>query len=197
VSYDTLNQVVLILLWILACILVYYPLIGIILCVLCGSFIFGSTLGTSFLIGVFSGALANYLFTFFADVILDVTTAMFTIVRIDYLNGVKIQGDLSAGSPSSVGTYYFKLSGDDTGTEMASTTVVVAAPQQQVTQVQVVYIQPVMMAQPYGAPMAQQAPAYDQTTMTQYGYQAPPGYAAPAPASDPYDASKPHQNTAC
>jgi hypothetical protein len=153
-------RILLILLWILAGLLVYYPLIGLIVCVLWGSVIFGYLLGTSFLIGIFAGALANYLFTFFADVVLDVTTAMFTIVRIDHKNGIKIQGDLSAGSPASVGMYYFKLSGDDTGTELVAAPVATPVAQQQGgIQVQVVLQQPLMaqpmMAQPYGAPMAQ------------------------------------------
>jgi hypothetical protein len=215
-----LYRILLVALWILAGLLVYYPLVGIIVCVLWGSVVFGDYLGTSFLIGVFAGCLANYLFTFFADVVLDVTTAMFTIVRIDHLNGVKIQGDLSAGSPASVGLYYFRLSGDDT--EMASVTtaqgggsvtvqVMVAQPMSQG--------QPVMMAQPMMAqPMMAQPmmaqPAYGQTMMAQPAYgqtmMAQPMYAQPAygqqtmtqpaygqappgyaPQSDPYDASKP------
>jgi len=187
-------------LWILEGLLVYYPLIGIIVCVLWGAPVFGYYLGTSFLIGVFSGALANYLFTFFADVILDVTTAMFTIVRIDHKNGIKIQGDLSAGSPASVGLYYFKLSGDDTGTELAVTPApavgnAVPIQQQQGIQVQVVmqqqpmYNQPMMaqpmmaqpmMAQPMMAqPMMAQpmmAQPYGQPTMAQPMYGQQPAY---------------------
>jgi len=218
---NILNRILLVLLWILAVLLVYYPLVGLIVCVLWGSVVFGSYFGTSFLIGVFSGALANYLFTFFADVVLHVTTAMFTIVRIDHKNGVKIQGDLSAGSPASVGLYYFQLSGDDTGTELAVTPATGAAPTG--IQVQVSVQHPVMMAQPVGQPYGTQpmmaqplmaqpvgqayatqpvmmaqpvyAPAYGQQTMTQPMYAQPVYGGSQAPAysasSDPYDASKP------
>jgi len=181
-----LQRILLVLLWILAVLLVYYPLIGILVCILWGSQLFGYYFGTSYLIGVFSGALANYLFTFFADVVLDVTTAMFTIVRIDHKNGKKIEGDLSEGSAASIGMYYFKLSGDDTGTELAvqqGTTVHVVVQQPMMAQPimaqpyngtgQVMMAQP-MMAQPYngGQMMAQplMAQPYGQSTMGQpYG----------------------------
>jgi hypothetical protein len=176
-TWETIYRIFLVALWILSGLLVYYPLIGLIVCVLWGSIVFGHTLGTSFLIGVFAGALANYLFTFFADVVLDVTTAMFTIVRIDHKNGVKIQGDLSAGSPASVGMYYFKLSGDDetTGTELAPTQAgAVATPvaqQQGGIQVQVVMSQPMynqpMMAQPMMAQPMMAQPMMAQPMMAQ------------------------------
>lgn len=211
-DYSLLYRVLLVLLWILAGLLVYYPLVGIIVCVLWGNPVFGYYLGTSFLIGVFAGCLANYLFTFFADVVLDVTTAMFTIVRIDHLNGVKISGDLSAGSPAAVGMYYLKLSGDEGGTELAPVAQPAAAAPPMAspvaapaTQIQVVVQQPYMaqpmmaqpmMAQPMYGQQTMMAQPYGQQTMTaqpaygeQYGYQQPPpGYAT---QSDPYDASKP------
>jgi hypothetical protein len=198
-------QIVLVLLWIFAGVLVYYPLVGIIVCVLWGSVVFGVLFGTSFLIGVFAGALANYLFTFFADVVLDVTTAMFTIVRIDHLNGIKIKGDLSAGSPASVGAYYYKLSGDDTGTELVTPAAAVAAPQggmqvQVVVQQQSMVAQPVqyggqpmmaqpMMAQPYnGQPMMAQpmmAQPYNGQPMMAQPYNGQPMMAQPMMAQ-PY-----------
>jgi len=169
---DLLHQILLVVLWIFSGILVYYPLVGIIVCVLWGSVVFGTFLGTSFLIGVFAGCLANYLFTFFADVVLDVTTAMFTIVRIDHLNGVKIQGDLSAGSPASVGMYYYKLSGDDTGTELVTPAASSGAPVAAGSvQVQVVVQQPMMaqpmMAQPYNGQPYNGQPMMAQPMMAQ------------------------------
>lgn len=180
-NQQVLYRILLIALWLLAGLLVYYPLVGIIVCVLWGSVVFGYFLGTSFLIGVFAGCLANYLFTFFADVILDVTTAMFTIVRIDHVNGIKIQGDLSAGSPSAVGMYYLKLSGDDEGTELApiqpaaappvAAAVVTPAP---ATTIQVVVQQPYMaqpyMAQPYGQQPMMAQPMMAQPMMAQPMY---------------------------
>jgi len=212
-TYGTLYRVLMVFLWILAVLLVYYPLIGLIVCVLWGSVVFGTFFGTSYLIGVFSGALANYLFSFFADVVLDVTIAMFTIVRIDHRNGIKIQGDLSAGSPASVGTYYYKLSGDSE-TELATPApagqvqvqVTVQQPMAQPMMAQPMMAQPMMaqpmmaqpmMAQPiYGQPQMAQPmmaqPIYGQPTMAQQAYAQPPMYAQPAP-SDPYDASKPPQ----
>jgi len=206
-------QILLILLWILAVLLVYYPLIGIVVCVLWGSLVYGFYFGTSYLIGIFAGALANYFFTFFADVILDVTSAMFTIVRIDHKNGIKIQGDLSEGSPAAVGNYYYKLSGDADTTEMTS--VPASSHSQQshtVVQATVVIQQPgVMVAQPvgYGQPgvMMAQPVGYAQPGYAQpvgyaqpgaYGYaspapyaQPPPGYSPSGASTDPYDASKP------
>jgi hypothetical protein len=209
-TWETLYRIFLVALWILSCLLVYYPLIGLIVCVLWGSIVFGSTLGTSFLIGVFAGALANYLFTFFADVVLDVTTAMFTIVRIDHKNGIKIQGDLSAGSPASVGMYYFKLSGDDeTGTELASNQAgaVVAAPvaqQQGGIQVQVVMSQPMynqpMMAQPVMAQPMMAQPMMAQPLMAQpmmaqpmmaQPYYGQPAYGQPTMAQPVYGQAQP------
>jgi hypothetical protein len=207
-------------LWIFGGVLVYYPLLGIVVLVLWGTVIFGTFFGTSFLIGVFAGALANYLFTFFADVILDVSSAMFTIVRIDHKNGIKIQGDMSqAGSPAAIGQYYYKLSGDAESTEMAKhapssgvavaqtvtstvyvqhqqPTMVMAQPMMQPMMMQPM-MQPMMaqpmMAQPYGQPMmAAPYGTMQQPMMAQpYGQQA---YAQPMmaqPYSQPYAQAPP------
>jgi len=163
-------QILQILLWILAGVLLYYPMVGMIVIVLWGATIYGVYFGTSFIVGLFAGALANYLFTFFADVILDVVTSMFTIVCIDSKNGIKITGDGQEGSPSYVGSYYQRL----TETEMTVTTVQTVQVQQQqqvlvqqpVVQSQIVMAQPVMMQQPM---MMQPQPVM----MVQGGYQQP------------------------
>jgi hypothetical protein len=112
-SGDTFLTILGVLLWFFVAFCYYVPIIGVIVLVFL-SWIFEGAFGRPFTVALLTGVVANYLFTFFANTILNVVSALFVIVEIDAKNSiVPAFTELGKpGSPAEVGAYYYRLRGE-------------------------------------------------------------------------------------
>jgi hypothetical protein len=94
------------------------PLVGMLVVALFSSVAFW--MGKFFTFAVFIACLANFLFSFYADTILDVMSCIFVMVLVDLRNGTVPEGDPKVeGSPAAVGAKLRSLLGNDTNTAKA------------------------------------------------------------------------------
>lgn len=98
VEINTIN----IMMFVLAVILINYPLAAILITTFLSAWVAWGT-GYAYLFAVFVGALANYMFHYFAGSILDIVGALFIIGIIDKKNGQRpLTEDVPFGSPAYV-----------------------------------------------------------------------------------------------